>query len=86
MKMKAFFYLLAVSILTAIFLALHEYTVTNDLQKARQLFARSICISLIVTGAIVYYISGTSSLMQEPFDTVSRPSMTIPQEIVPIRY
>lgn len=84
--MKAFVYLLIVSVLTAVFLGVHEYTVTNDLQKAKQLFARSICISLIITAALVYYISGTGTLMQEPFDSVSRGGISIPQVQVPIRY
>jgi len=71
--MKTYFYIFAVSVLTAIFLAAHEYSMTKDIQKAKQLLARTLCISTIVTGGIAYYISGTNSLMSEPFDSISSP-------------
>ena len=72
--MKTYITLILVSIGTALLLALHEYSATKDIVKTKQLFARVLCASTIVAGGMLYYISSTRSLMNEPFETASVPS------------
>ena len=71
--MKTYIALLIVSIGTAILLGVHEYSMYKDMEKAKQLFARTLCLSFIITGAMTYYLSSTRSLMNEPFDVIGSP-------------
>ena len=65
--MKDIIALALVSVFSAAALAIHEYSVTNDATKSKQLFARSLCFSVIAVSAVLYFSWGSGV---EPFDTV----------------